>query len=149
MPYSELSPSAAISLFATAKLNLNTTPVWSIREFTQCRNGVSDNRGIAVDQKVVQELNKAAPLGLACVGSIQLGYTYCRHLAHKRIAVFEVMADLLGQVLYDNGDGYIRHGANHKRADEWIAVVAVLDGDITKHTKHKKTGTTIPGGSLG
>ena len=138
-----------MSLFATAKLNLNSTPVWSVREFTQCRNGVSDNCGIAVDQKVVQELDKAAPLGLAYVGSIQLGYTYCCRLAHVRITVFEVMAELLGQVLYDNGDGYIRHGANRERADEWIAVVAVLDGDIIKHTKHEKTGTTVPGGSLG
>ena len=108
----------------------------SVCDLTQRRDGVGDDCGIAVDQKVAEELDKAAPLGFACISGIQLGYAYCRRLAHVWIAVFEMMAELLGQIVYDDRDGYIGHGTNRERTDEWIAVVAVLGGNILKRRRH-------------
>lgn len=108
----------------------------SVCDLTQRRDGVGDDCGVAVDQKVAEELYKATPLGFACIGGIQLGYAYCRRLAHVWIAVFEMMAELLSQAVYDDGDGYIGHGTNRERADEGIAVVAVLGGSIVRRRKH-------------
>lgn len=37
-----------------------------------------------------------------------------------------MMPELVGQVFKDGGDRYVRHGADRERADEGVAVVAVL-----------------------